>query len=84
MQTLFAVVYFCIAETCAMGWIDQPFDNDVTCTAYSQVYLDEMQKRAPESSAEMWCVGKDLLQSAREQFDMIEMKRLEDISKFRE
>lgn len=79
METLYAVVYFCAMETCAIGWIDEPFQDKLTCTAYSQLYVNEMQTRAPESSGEILCVEKDLLQSAMSQFDFIELKKLDDI-----
>ena len=62
-----------------MGWVNQPFDDEITCTAYSQVYSKEMQKRAPESTGELFCVKEGVLKSAMENFDLIEMKRLEDI-----
>ena len=61
MQTLFAVVYFCTAITCSVGWINEPFQDEITCRAYSQIYAEEMRKREPKSKGEIYCVEESLL-----------------------
>ena len=75
----FIIIYFCLKANCAVGWINQPFTEMETCNSYSNVYSREMQKRAPESSGEVYCVPKEVLSDAREQFSMIQLHKLEDI-----
>ena len=79
MQTLFIAIYFCVAGNCAAGWVNQPFTDEATCTAYSQVYSMELQARAPESQGEIICVTEQELRQAMQQFNIIEMQRLEDL-----
>lgn len=79
MQTLFIAIYFCVAGDCAAGWVNQPFTDEATCTAYSQVYSTELQARSPESQGEIICVTEQELRQAMQQFDIIELKPLEDL-----
>ena len=82
MQTLFIAIYFCVAGSCAAGWVNQPFTDKATCTAYSQVYSMELQARAPESQGKIICVTEQELRQAMQQFDIIEFQRLEDLPPF--
>jgi hypothetical protein len=84
MQTLFAVVYFCTAITCSVGWINEPFQDEITCRAYSQIYAEEMRKREPKSKGEIYCVEESLLKSTMTEFDLPEMKKLDDLPEFKE
>lgn len=79
MQTLFIAIYFCVAGSCAVGWVNQPFTDEATCTAYSQVYSMELRARSPESQGEIICVTEQELRQAMQQFDIMELKPLEDL-----
>ena len=76
----FIAVYFCLWGDCAAGWVNQPFTEMQTCNAYSNVYSLEMQKRAPESSGEIYCVPGDVLEEARQKFPMVQLHKLEDLA----
>ena len=75
----FVVIWFCLFGDCAAGWVDQPFTDMQTCSAYSNVYSLEMQKRAPESSGEIYCITAPVLEQARQDFPMIQLQKLEDL-----
>lgn len=79
MQSLFIAIYFCVAGSCAAGWVNQPFTDEATCTAYSQVYATEMKALAPESKGGIICVTETELRQAMQQFDIIELQRLENL-----
>ena len=75
----FIVVWFCLFGDCAAGWVNQPFSDKDTCGAYSSVYSMEMQKRVPESSGEIYCVESHILAQARQDLDMVQLQKLEDL-----
>lgn len=84
MQTFFIAIYFCFAGSCGVGWVNQPLQGEDTCNAYSQLYSQEIQKRAPESSGEIYCVPESLLGEAIEKFEMVEMKTLEELTSLKD
>lgn len=75
----FVVVWFCLFGDCGAGWVNQSFTDMNTCSAYSNVYSLELQKRVPESSGEIYCVSKSVLEDAKQQFPMVQLQKLEDL-----
>ena len=84
MQTLFIAVYFCIAGSCAGGWVDQPFVDEITCNAYAEVYAQEMHARAPGSSGQIFCVTEAELDVAKSKADLLELEKLENLPPIRQ
>ena len=80
----FIIISFCLFGDCGTGWINQPFSDKDTCDAYSTVYSKEVQKRVPESSGEIYCVESHILAQARQDLDMVQLHRLEDLPPVKE
>ena len=80
----FVVIWFCLFGDCGAGWVNQPFADINTCNAYSNVYSVEVQKRVPESSGEIYCITAPVLEQAKQDFNMVQLHRLEDLPPVKE
>jgi len=76
------VMMMCIGKLCGDGFISAPFDDEISCIAYSKLYADALNQKISidEGRGRMACLSEEDFERVRSDVAFREMKTLEEIS----